>query len=85
VVVFLPLGTWEDSLPFEPAYVRAKSEACNKKSVPIMDWSKLLDDDDFADSNHPNLYGVDKLQPRFLEIAIPFLRSSGALASIGRN
>jgi hypothetical protein len=79
VVVFLPLGTWEDKLPFERAYIESMTEVCRKKSVPTMDWSKLLDDEDFADSNHPNLYGVDKMQPKFLEIAIPFLRSSGAL------
>lgn len=75
-VVILPLGTWEDDLPFERAYVEAMSEICRRKSLPIHDWSKVLDDDDFADSNHPNLSGVDKLHPRFLELARSFLRSS---------
>jgi hypothetical protein len=79
VVVYLPLGTWEDRLPFERAYIDAMNEVTSRKAIPTMDWSKILDDDDFADSNHPNLSGVDKLNPRFLEIAIPFLQSSGAL------
>jgi len=79
VVVFLPLGTWDDSLPFEREYIDAITEVCRRQSVTVVDWSKLLDDEDFADSNHPNPYGVDKMQPRFLNIALDFLRSSHAL------
>ena len=32
------------------------------------------------DSNHPNPYGVDKLDPGFREIAVRFLKSTGALS-----
>jgi len=79
VVVLLPVGSWDHDLPFATAYTALMTEACEKKHVPILDWSSLLNDDDFADSNHPNLYGVDKLNPRFLDIAVPFLQSTGAL------
>jgi hypothetical protein len=80
VVVFLPMGSWDRELPFGRVYMAEMNKACREKAVPVMDWSTVFDDDDFADSNHPNVYGVDKLQPLFLELAIPFLRSSGALA-----
>jgi hypothetical protein len=80
VVVFLPMGSWDRELPFGQVYTAEMNKACREKAVPVIDWSTVLDDDDFADSNHPNLYGVDKLEPLFLKLAIPFLRSSGALA-----
>ena len=83
VVVFLPIGSWDHDLPFARAYMEQMREASEKNSVQVLDWSEALTDDDFADSNHPNLYGVDKLQPRFLDIALPFLRSTGALPPPG--
>ena len=79
VIVFLPQGTWEDNLPFERAYKEQVLQAFQGRAVPVLDWSKRLDDDDFADSGHANPNGVDKLQAWFLEIALPFLRSMHAL------
>ena len=78
-VVLLPQGTWEDNLPFERAYKEQIGAVCRSHGVTVLDWSKMLDDEDFADSNHPNLYGMDKLQDAFLRIGLPFLRSTGAL------
>ena len=78
-VVFLPQGTWDDKMPFARVYTDAISELCQRKAIQTMDWSMLLDDDDFADSNHINPAGVDKLQPLFLEMADDFLRSTGEL------
>lgn len=80
-VVFMPQGSWESNLPFEGAYENMVTDVCRGKAIPVIRWPKLLDDDDFADSNHANLYGMDKLQPAFLEIALPFLHATGALPS----
>ena len=78
-VVFLPQGSWEKNLPYEAAYEQAVTRICQEKSVPVDRWPNLVTDDDFADSNHFNPYGVDKLQPAFLNLALPFLHSTGAL------
>ena len=45
----------------------------------MYDWSRMIGDEDFGDSNHLNLDGMEKLQRAFLEIALPFVRSTGAL------
>src|SRR4029077_3830429 len=37
VVAFLPLGTWDDGLPFQRAYVEAMTEVCRQKSVLTVD------------------------------------------------
>jgi hypothetical protein len=79
VVVFLPQASWEDKMPFQGFYIDAMTKVCQRRSIQTIDWTKLLDDEDFADSNHFAPSGVDKLQPRFLEVAVPFLRSTGAL------
>ena len=78
-VVLLPQGSWEDRLFFKRAYEETVKAVCERMAIPVYDWTKLLDDDDFADSNHPNPDGVDKLNPKFLELSLPFLRSTGAL------
>jgi hypothetical protein len=38
----------------------------------------MLTDDEFADSGHPNIFGMEKFQSAFLDIALPFLRSTRA-------
>lgn len=79
-IVMLPQGSWEDRLPQKHSYDAAIKSICERRGIPLYDWSKLLDDDDFADSNHANPSGVDKMNPKFVELALPFLRSTGALA-----
>ncbi len=78
-VVLLPQGSWEANLPFERTYNEEISRICRTKALPLFDWSHMLDDDDFADSNHPNLFGMEKLQKAFLGIALPHLRRTHAL------
>jgi len=83
VVAFLPIGSWDRDLPFARTYMDQMREACERNSVRVLDWSDALTDDDFADSNHPNLYGVDKLQPLFMDVALPFLHTTGSLQTDG--
>jgi hypothetical protein len=82
-VAFLPIGSWDRDLPFARTYMDQMREACERNSVRVLDWSDALTDDDFADSNHPNLYGVDKLQPLFMDVALPFLHTTGSLQTDG--
>jgi hypothetical protein len=79
-VVFLPMGTWEKDLPFQAAFEKQMSGACLINGIAPLDWTRLLDDDDFADSVHANLSGMEKLQQAFLSLARPFLEQSGAPA-----
>lgn len=80
-IVFLPVGSWDDKLPFEREYIGVVTESIKGKPVQMFNWSTLLEDEDFADSNHPNVLGVDKLQKAFLDLARPFLLSTGALSN----
>lgn len=77
-VILMPNGAWFDSLPYGEEFRSQMNALCAKKRVPLYDWSKMLRADEFSDANHPNIYGMDKLQPAFLDIAVPFLRSTGA-------
>ncbi len=78
-VVFLPHGSWEAQMPFARAYNDAVHRICHRRAIPTLDWSAVLNDDDFADSNHLAPSGVDKMQPRFVEIAESFLHTTGIL------
>jgi hypothetical protein len=78
-VVRMPEGSWERDLPYSEEYWSQVTGVCAKKHIPISDWSKMLTDEEFADSGHPNTFGMDKITPAFLEIARPFLRSTHAI------
>jgi len=78
-VVLMPQGSWEEKVPFERTYTLAISDLCHADDVPLHDFSSLLEDDDFADSNHLNPSGVDKLTGALLEISVPFLKGAAAL------
>jgi len=78
-VVRMPEGSWELDLPYRVEYWKQITALCAEKHIPTSDWSKMLTDDEFADSGHPNTFGMDKITPAFLEIALPFLRSTHAI------
>lgn len=78
-VVLCPQGDWEDNVPFEHAYKLMVTELCHADNVPLYDLSELVEDDDFADSSHLNLMGIEKFTHSLLNICIPFLKSTGAL------
>jgi hypothetical protein len=81
-VVLMPRGSWDNSLPYGREYDRRIVAVCAEKQIPVSDWSSLLTDEEFANKNHPNVFGMEKTQPAFLDIAVPFLRSTHALAPV---
>ena len=65
-LVLLPQGTWMDALPF-PAYYNDRIWALAlETSTPVLDWSKLLPDSDFIDSNHLTVGGQTKFRAKLL-------------------
>jgi hypothetical protein len=78
-VVLMPLGSWEDALPYAAEYQQHITAICAEQQIPVLDWSKLLADDDFADSVHSDVFGMEKVQATYLDVALPFLRSTHAL------
>lgn len=85
VVVLLPQGSWSDRMPFEREYRSRMMALCQAEGVPIRDWAGMLSDNEFADSGHCNIFGIDKMQAAFLDIALPFLHSTGALPDPARQ
>jgi hypothetical protein len=79
VAVRMPVGSWEDDLPYERAYIRQLREVCESRGVRIHDFSRMLDDDLFADSIHLTPAGIEKFEPAVMKIALEHLRSTGAL------
>ncbi|MGB2609784.1 MAG: hypothetical protein WBC80_12470, partial [Isosphaeraceae bacterium] len=71
--------SWEKNLPFEPAYIRQMSKVCESAGVTIYDFSRLVDDDDFADSVHLSPIGMEKFQLAVMGVCLDHLRSTGAL------
>ncbi len=79
VVIHMPQGSWEKSAPFESAYIADVRRICAKTGVLLLDYSRFLDDQDFADSIHLTPTGVEKFQPIVFKLALDHLRSIGAL------
>jgi hypothetical protein len=79
VVVRLPVASWEDDLPFERTYIHQIRSICESSGIQIYDFSRLLDDDDFADSIHLNPVGIEKFQRAVIGIALNHLHSTGTL------
>lgn len=79
VFIALPIAHWEKEMPFESAFLASSKAICAARNVPMYDWSEMLGNDEMQDANHPNVFGAEKLQPRLLDIVLPFLRSTGAL------
>lgn len=78
-VVLLPIGSWEERLPFDEPYTRQLRRLCSSRSVPVHDLRDILTDEEFADSVHANLDGMEKLHRSLVRIALPHLRRTGAL------
>jgi hypothetical protein len=80
LVVEMPEGSWEDDLPFRQTYKRLLSQVCEERRVEIVDLSKLVPDDDFADSVHLTTAGIEKFQAAVMGRFLDHLRSVGAIA-----
>ncbi|HYW80791.1 MAG TPA: SGNH/GDSL hydrolase family protein [Thermoguttaceae bacterium] len=68
--VFLPMGSWQDELPYAEAYRHQVVQVCRKDSVPLIDLADLLEDKDFSDSVHFRCRGQRKLHARLTQIAV---------------
>lgn len=69
LVVLLPQGSWESNLPYASSYADMVRALCRSKGVPLVDLLDYLPDEDFADSNHLNLSGVDKVDAILVRLA----------------
>lgn len=78
-LVLLPQGSWEANLPFHAAYTARMREVCAAHGIPVVDLGDLLEDEDFADSNHFNPAGQTKFTARVMDLARAHLRATGAL------
>ena len=47
VVVLLPLGSWQQDLPYGRRWNEEIVGLCKSKQIELRDWSQMLDDDDF--------------------------------------
>ena len=68
MAVYLPLASWDNSLPYAAEYKRLTQAICQGRNVPVTDFSDLLADDKFHDSTHANYVGQQKLHQALLEI-----------------
>jgi hypothetical protein len=79
-VVLMPQASWEAKLPFDKEYNEKLLVVCRSRELKVYDLRKLLDDDDFADSNHFTPTGVEKFQNAILPFCRVHLRSTEILA-----
>jgi len=74
-VILLPCPSWDGELPFRAHYNPEVARVCSASGVPLHDLSRMLDDEEFGDGSHVNLYGMDRLNSAILDIAMPHLRA----------
>ena len=75
----LPLASWHHDLPYPEAYWKQVNAVCDARSVPLIDLTRLLADDEFNDSNHANYNGQQKLHAAMMDIALPLLHKMGRI------
>jgi len=78
-VVLFPMQSWDKQLPYQAAYVEKLTKICESEDVKIYDFTKLLDDEEFGDSDHLNPNGVEKFQQAIMGLSLEHLRSRGVL------
>jgi hypothetical protein len=78
-VVQMPRGSWEANVPFNQYYDELLVKICDAGGVKIHDFTRLVPDDDFADSVHLTPSGIEKFQAAVMPICIDHLRSTGVL------
>lgn len=61
-LILLPQGTWMEGLPFPTYYNDRVRMVARRTATPVLDWSKLLPDSDFVDSNHLTVKGQTKFR-----------------------
>jgi hypothetical protein len=61
-LILLPQGSWMDGLPFPTYYNDRVRTLARRTATPVLDWSNLLPDSDFVDSNHLTVEGQTKFR-----------------------
>ena len=73
-IVLLPTASWHGKMPYTAPYSQMIRDFCKQNArVRLIDFSHLLTDDDFFDHIHANDQGLDKLNPKLMELAKGFL------------
>ena len=80
IVVRMPQPSWDHDSPFENAYIGGLRKVCQDRGIPVYDFSRLLTDDQFADSIHLTTEGMAEFGAKVVEIGVGHLRSIGALS-----
>jgi hypothetical protein len=78
-IVLLPLASWHRTMPYTTPYRQLVEELCKSHSIPFIDLSNVLADEEFEDHIHAGAQGVDILDPILMKLARTHLRSTGAL------
>ena len=61
-VLLLPQGTWTEELPFKAYYEAKIRTLCQATSTSLIDLSRAIPDEEFADSNHLTVQGQERFR-----------------------
>ena len=61
-VLLLPQGTWTEELPFKAYYEAKIRTLCQATSTSLIDLSRAIPDEEFADSNHLTVQGEERFR-----------------------
>ena len=78
-IILMPMGSWETDQRARQVYNRKIRSLCDAEQIPLHDFTTLMTDDDFADSDHLTPDGIEKFQPHVLKLSVDFLHSHGML------
>jgi hypothetical protein len=77
-IALLPLASWHKPLDYPEKYRAMIVDFCKTNDVPLVDYERLVTDDDFMDHIHMNPQGLEKTDAALMEIARKFLKGKGA-------
>lgn len=78
-VVRMPQCSWDHGTKYEEALVSGMKKACEERGIPIYDFSRLVPDDQFADSVHLTTDGMATFAAALVPIGVEHLESIGVL------
>jgi hypothetical protein len=61
-VLLLPQGTWMEELPFKAYYEAQIRTLCQATSTSLIDLSRAIPNEEFADSNHLTVQGQERFR-----------------------
>ena len=77
--LMVPSGHWNDGVPLHENFVAAIPPLCAARGIPLLDYSRLLSDDEFMDAHHASYKGALKLHDAMVRLALEHLYQTGAL------